>query len=122
MTDALDPALPLSLLASSRDEFNAVFYEPVTVALQTKTNLHLHVLRVQNGDFDLPGLYRVLKNNSVAYVLSRLNYQKFLGDPGRAGPGRAGPGRAEPSRAEPSRAEPSRADKRCIWNFAGSTD
>lgn len=83
MTDALDPALPLSLLASNREQFNAVFYEPVSVALQTKTNLHLHVLRIQNGDFDLPGLYRVLKNNSVAYVLSRLNYQKALGDPGR---------------------------------------
>lgn len=83
MTDALDPALPLSLLASNREEFNAVFYEPVTVALQKKTNLHLHVLRVQNGDFDLPGLYRVLKNNSVAYVLSRLNYQKALGDLGK---------------------------------------
>lgn len=83
MTHALDPALPLSLLASNREQFNAVFYEPVSVALQTKTNLHLHVLRVQNGDFDLPGLYRVLKNNSVAYVLSRLNYQQALLDPGR---------------------------------------
>ena len=83
MTDALDPALPLSLLTSNREQFNAVFYDPVSVALQTKTNLHLHVLRVQNGDFDLPGLYRVLKNNSVAYVLSRLNYQKAFEDPGR---------------------------------------
>jgi hypothetical protein len=83
MTDVLAPALPLSLLASNREQFNRVFYEPVSVALQSKTNLHLHILRVQNGDFDLAGLYRVLKNNSVAYVLSRLNYQKALGDPGR---------------------------------------
>lgn len=75
--------LPLSLLSSNRDSFNALFYEPETSALQSKTNLHLHVLRVQNGDFDLPGLYRELKNNSVAYVLSRLNYQKALSDPGR---------------------------------------
>lgn len=83
MTDVPEPALPLSLLASNRDQFNALFYEPVSVALQTKTNLHVHVLRVENGNFDLPGLYRELKNNSVAYVLSRLNYKKALEDPGR---------------------------------------
>lgn len=83
MTDLPEPVLPLSLLASNRDRFNALFYEPVSVALQTKTNLHLHVLRVQNGDFDLARLYTELKNNSVAYVLSRLNYKKALEDPGR---------------------------------------
>ena len=83
MTEAFSPALPLSLLASNRDEFNAIFYEPVSVALQAKTNLHLHVLRVQNGDFDLSSLYKALKNNSAAYVLSRLNYKKALEDPGR---------------------------------------
>jgi hypothetical protein len=78
-----EPALPLSLLSSNREQFNALFYEPTIVALQAKTNLYLHVLRVQNGDFDLSGLYRELKNNSIAYVLSRLNYQKALSDPGR---------------------------------------
>lgn len=83
MTDKLEPVLPLSLLASNRAQFNALFYEPISVALQTKTNLHVHVLRVRNGNFDLPGLYRELKNNSVAYVLSRLNYKKALEDPGR---------------------------------------
>ena len=83
MTDVSEPILPLSLLASNRDRFNALFYEPVSVALQTKTNLHVHVLRVQNGNFDLAGLYRELKNNSVAYVLSRMNYKKALDDPGR---------------------------------------
>lgn len=83
MADVTEPVLPLSLLASNREQFNALFYEPVSVALQTKTNLHLHVLRVHNGNFDLPGLYRELKNNSVAYVLSRLNYKKALEDPGR---------------------------------------
>lgn len=83
MTVTPEPVLPLSLLESNRDQFNALFYEPVTVSLQTKTTLHLHVLRVQNGNFDLPGLYRELKNNSVAYVLSRLNYRKALDDPGR---------------------------------------
>lgn len=83
MTDISEPVLPLSLLASNRVQFNGLFYEPVSVALQTKTNLHVHVLRVQNGNFDLTGLYRELKNNSIAYVLSRLNYQKAIADPGR---------------------------------------
>lgn len=81
MTDMPEPLLPLSLLASNRDRFNALFFEPTSVALQTKTNLHLHILRVQNGDFDLSGLYRELKGNSAAYVLSRLNYRKLLNDP-----------------------------------------
>lgn len=81
MSGALESALPLSLLAKNRDKFMALFYEPASAALQTKTNLHLHILRVKNGDFDLPGLYRELKGNSAAYVLSRLNYQKVLDDP-----------------------------------------
>lgn len=81
MPDSPDPVLPLSLLAKNRDKFMALFYEPTSAALQTKTNLHLHILRVRNGDFDLPGLYRELKGNSAAYVLSRLNYQKVLDDP-----------------------------------------
>ncbi|MDO4613956.1 MAG: DUF1837 domain-containing protein [Actinomycetaceae bacterium] len=81
MSEAPEPILPLSLLAKNRDKFMALFYEPTSTALQTKTNLHLHILRVRNGDFDLPGLYRELKGNSAAYVLSRLNYQKVLDDP-----------------------------------------
>jgi hypothetical protein len=36
---------------------------------------------VQNGDFDLPALFRVLKNNSAAYVLSRMNYKKATENP-----------------------------------------
>lgn len=81
MAAASEPALPPSLLAKNRDKFMALFYEPESVSLQTKTNLYLHILRVQNGDFDLSGLYRELKGNSAAYVLSRLNYQKMLDDP-----------------------------------------
>lgn len=81
MVEAPEPVLPLSLLARNRDRFIALFYEPESTALQKKTNIHLHILRVQNGDFDLPGLYRELKGNSAAYVLSRLNYKRMLDDP-----------------------------------------
>lgn len=76
-----EPILPLSLLDKNRDEFNALFYSPESIPLQAKTNLHIHVLRVKNGDYDLTGLYGALKNNSVAYVLSRLNYSKAMSDP-----------------------------------------
>ena len=83
MTSELpEPPLPLSLLELNREEFNAAFYPPISVNLQTKTNLHLHVLRVKNGGFDLSTLYRALKNNSAAYVLSRMNYKKALDNPG----------------------------------------
>lgn len=81
MTESLEPPLPLSLLELSRDEFNAAFYKPISAELQTKTHLHLHVLRVKNGDFDLPALFRVLRNNSAAYVLSRMNYKKATENP-----------------------------------------
>lgn len=78
-----DPVLPLSLPRENRDRFNALFYEPETLALQAKTNLHIHVLHVQNGDFDLAGLYGELGNNSIAYVLSRLHYEQAMSDPTR---------------------------------------
>lgn len=82
MTSELpEPPLPLSLLELNRDEFNSAFYDPVSLSLQTKTSLHLYVLRVKNGDFDLSTLYRALKNNSAAYVLSRMNYRKALDNP-----------------------------------------
>ncbi|QIM18667.1 DUF1837 domain-containing protein [Leucobacter coleopterorum] len=81
MTESPEPLLTPSLLEANLGRFNALFCEPLSAALQAKTNLHLHILQVQNGDFDLPGLYRELKGNSVAYVLSRLNYQKVLDDP-----------------------------------------
>lgn len=81
MTGNPEPVLPLSLLAPNRDKFIALFYEPASVPLQAKTNLHLHILRVKNGEFDLQGFYRELGNNSIAYVLSRSNYKRVLDDP-----------------------------------------
>lgn len=81
MAETPEQLLSFSLLDNNREKFMSLFYEPTSTALQKKTNLHLNILRVQNGEFDLPGLYRELKNNSVAYVLSRLNYKKVLDDP-----------------------------------------
>lgn len=83
MTSTPDPVLPLSLPKESRARFSALFYEPETLKIQAKTNLHIHILHVQNGDFDLTRLYRELGNNSIAYVLSRLHYEQAMSDPTR---------------------------------------
>lgn len=66
-----------------RNRFISLFYEPVTLDIQTKTKLHLHVLRVDAGDFVLAPLYKELANNSVSYVLSRQNMDAVLADPSR---------------------------------------
>lgn len=73
--------LPLSLM--NRDRFLALFYDPETFEIQTKTALHLHILRVDGGDFALPPLFTELGNNSIAYVLSRQNMGKLINDPSR---------------------------------------
>ena len=71
----LEQALPLSLV--NRDQFLALFYDPVDFPLQTKTTLHLHILRVIDGDFALGCFYDTLANSSLSYVLSRKNLEKF---------------------------------------------
>lgn len=76
-----EPVLPLSLL--DRDRFNGLFYSPLDFDIQVKTRLHLHVLRVENGDFALGGLYKELVNNSLTYVLSRQNVGAWLDDKSR---------------------------------------
>lgn len=73
-----DPLLPLSLM--NRDRFLGLFYDPVTFDLQAKTKMHLHVLRVDGGDFALAPLFTELANNSLSYVLSRQNMEKVLQD------------------------------------------
>ena len=81
MSASTSPVLPLSLL--NPDRFNALFYEPVPLEIQLKSALHLHIIRVQNADFDLAGLYRELINNSITYVLSRQNASAWLSDVSR---------------------------------------
>ncbi|BCW12941.1 hypothetical protein NtRootA4_41530 (plasmid) [Arthrobacter sp. NtRootA4] len=77
------PALPLSLM--NRDRFLALFYDPTRFDIHQKTVMHLHVLRVDGGDFAVKPLFKELVNNSISYVLSRQNLQKMLSDPSRMG-------------------------------------
>lgn len=81
MMEEQDPVLPLSLV--NRDEFLNLFYDPVTLAVQLKANLHLHVLRVDGGDFAVGQLYKALANATLGYVLSRQNMERFNSDRGR---------------------------------------
>lgn len=78
-----DPALPLSLM--NRDRFLALFYEPERFDIHAKTVLHLHVLRVDGGDFAIKPLFKELVNNSISYVLSRQNLEKLTSDLSRMG-------------------------------------
>lgn len=67
----------------NRDRFLALFYDQVTFNIQTKTTMHLHVLRIDGGDFALAPLYKELANNSFSYVLSRQNMGEVLTDVSR---------------------------------------
>lgn len=78
-----DPVLPLSLM--SRDRFLSLFYEPERLDIQAKTVMHLHVLRVDGGDFAIRPLFKELVNNSISYVLSRQNLGKLTSDLSRMG-------------------------------------
>jgi len=75
--------LPLSLM--NHDRFLALFYEPERFDIHLKTIMHLHVLRVDGGDFAVKPLFKELVNNSISYVLSRQNLAKVLSDPSRMG-------------------------------------
>lgn len=78
-----DPVLPLSLM--NRDRFLNLFYDPKRFDIHTKTVMHLHILRVDGGDFAIKPLFKELVNNSISYVLSRQNLAEMLGDPSRMG-------------------------------------
>ncbi|MCG7286384.1 DUF1837 domain-containing protein [Cellulomonas sp. ACRRI] len=82
MADATTTPLPLSLV--NRRGFLDLFYEPVSTNVHVKTAVHLHVLRVDGGNFALPDLYRELSNAALGYVLSRRNLQQLrVGDMSR---------------------------------------
>ena len=78
-----EPALPPSLLSNSRDRFVNLFYEPKCFEINRKTNLYLHVLRIDGGEFAVASLFKELRNISLTYVLSRRKLQAVLADPSR---------------------------------------
>ncbi|WP_420752241.1 DUF1837 domain-containing protein [Rhodococcus sp. O3] len=82
-SSADEPILPLSLM--NRDRFLALFYDPRRFDIHAKTIMHLHVLRVDGGEFAIKPLFRELVNNSISYVLSRQNLGKLTSDLSRMG-------------------------------------
>ena len=75
--DLVSPTLP------NRDRFLGLFYEPESRQLHPKTGVHLHVLRLEGGEFPLQAMYTELTNSTLGYVLSRQKYADFLSDPSR---------------------------------------
>lgn len=47
--------------------------------------MHLHVLRIDGGDFAIKPLFKELVNNSISFVLSRQNLGKLTSDLSRMG-------------------------------------
>lgn len=76
-----DPVLPLSLM--NRNRFLGLFYDPKRFDIHAKTVMHLHVLRIDGGDFAIRPLFTELANNSISYVLSRQNLGKVRSDNSR---------------------------------------
>lgn len=77
------PLLSLSMLDRNPQDFLDLFYEPRSEKIQAKSSLHLHVLRVESGDFATKPLMTALLNNSLTYVLSRRNIKRMFSEPGR---------------------------------------
>lgn len=75
--------LALSVLSNARDRFVNLFYEPNCFNINKKTNLYLHVLRIDGGEFAVASLFKELKNISLSYALSRRKLKEVLDDPSR---------------------------------------
>ena len=67
--------LPLSLL--NRDRFLGLFYDPTHFSINVKSDLHLHVLRIEDGSFILEQLFNEMTNSMLGYVYSRNNLNKY---------------------------------------------
>lgn len=78
-----DQVLPLSLM--NRDRFLDLFYDAERFDIHSKTVMHLHVLRIDGGDFAIRPLFNELVNHSIPYVLSRQNMSKLMSDTSRMG-------------------------------------
>jgi len=73
--------LPISLMNPER--FLSLFYEPIEHEVLAKNTIHVHILRIDAGDFALEPLFTELSNISMGYVLSRQKMEKVLTDPSR---------------------------------------
>lgn len=78
MTNGQDSVLPPTLV--NKSSFLDLFYEPVTTAILAKANIHLHVMRLDGGEFPLSRMYTELSNATLGYVLSRQNMNKLRAD------------------------------------------
>lgn len=76
-------SLPLSLKVD--DDFRSLFYNPKVIPINIKSNLYLHVLRIENGSFVLGRLFDTIKNVLLYHALPRNVVNEFIKNPIRAG-------------------------------------
>lgn len=77
--------LPLSVEPQNARRFRNLFYDPISLQVQKKTRLSLHILRVESGDFAIEPLLKELVNMRNFYVLSRREIEEFRNDMSRWG-------------------------------------
>lgn len=65
---------------NQKDKFIDLFYEPIKIPINPRTGYNLSILRIENGDFIVDKMFDVLAISSLAYVLSRKEYEKFQVD------------------------------------------
>lgn len=75
--------LPLSLQVD--DDFRSLFYNPKVIPINVKSNLYLHILRIENGSFVLGRLFTTMRNVLLYHVHPRNVVNEFLKNPKRAG-------------------------------------
>lgn len=73
-------SLDLGLSIADKERFLALFYEPVELDVNRRTECRLSVLRIENGAFILDRLYTEISNLSLCYALPREEVKSILND------------------------------------------
>lgn len=76
-------SLELDLTIVNRDAFLDLFYDPIEIDVNARTQCKLSILKIENGDFVLDRLYDELSNASLSYVLSRRELSNALKNPAK---------------------------------------
>lgn len=83
MTDT-NESFELELTLADREGFLDLFYDPIDIDVNQRTQCKLSILKIENGDFVLDRLYDALADASLSYVLSRREIEAFRANPMKA--------------------------------------
>ncbi|MGV0383116.1 HamA C-terminal domain-containing protein [Corynebacterium segmentosum] len=76
MSKVLDTETELACTLYDREAFLRLFYDPIEINVNQRSNIKLSILQIQDGEFVLDQFYDLLVNSSLAYVLSRVDLEK----------------------------------------------